>query len=340
MRTTFRTAFLSLLTTSAGLAACAVDTRSIERPVIGGAPTPAGQYPGIGALMLASQPPGMQVSCTGTLIAPDVVLTAAHCVDPLFIGNEVPGFTLDHTPHMGTPAVVAGSRTVAHPMFDLESDPGTGPGTWYDIALLVLATPITSVEPIALPGPAEAALLDAGDVVDLVGYGRTSNATFDYGVKFNAQAPIVATSAGELQISNPGDPQNCNGDSGGPALIELGGLQRVVGVVSRSALSSECTDGGIDTRVDHYLAWIEEQAPQVCTPPEPGCGVAPPDAAPPDAAPPAPGSDAGIGGGGDGDGDGGGCCSSGRTGAGGRLVLALGVGLVLAARRRRRRPRA
>ena len=38
MRTTFRTAFLSLLTTSAGLAACAVDTRSIERPVIGGAP--------------------------------------------------------------------------------------------------------------------------------------------------------------------------------------------------------------------------------------------------------------------------------------------------------------
>ncbi len=46
MRTTFRTAFLSLLTTSAGLAACAVDTRSIERPVIGGAPTPAGPVTG------------------------------------------------------------------------------------------------------------------------------------------------------------------------------------------------------------------------------------------------------------------------------------------------------
>ena len=44
----------------------------------------------------------------------------------------------------------------------------------------------------------------------------------------------------------------CHGDSGGPGLMTVGGVERLVGVSSRS----DCTAVGTDTRVDAFLDYL------------------------------------------------------------------------------------
>ncbi len=308
--------------------ACTLGTEEIESdelPVIGGELTPEGLYPATGALITGGQP-----TCTGTLISPTVVLTAAHCVDPLFIGDEVPGFTLENDANNATASqIVSGEDTRQHPDFSLQSDPGPGVGKWFDVGLLILSDPITSVDYAIMPSVEEATDgLASGMDVEIVGYGLTSTTGFDVGVKFHGLADLVEVGSHELFIAEPGQQQNCNGDSGGPAFVDIDGQQRLVGTVSRAPDSDPtCDHGGIDTRVDPYLEWIHSQVDLPC-----GTGLSDPCETDPDA-----GSDDGPDGGGPGaDGiEGGGCCSVAGDGPGGSALLGLLVlALVFLIRRR------
>jgi hypothetical protein len=267
----------------AALAAACVpveNTSSAREPIIGGTRTPEGEYPGVGALYIATGFGFGQATCTGTLIAPDVVLTAAHCVDPSFIADYIPSFTLAHNTTSGIPPLTTGARTIAHPNFSLNAFPPPGVGRWYDIALLILAQPVTTVEPVRLPRASEITQLVEGKELHIVGYGKTTDSTLSTGgVMYHALTDLVDVGDYELQIASPGSPQNCQGDSGGPALADLGNGLRVVGVVSRSATNQpDCNDGGTDTRVDAYFDWIEENAPQVCIPGDPVCDPDPVEA--------------------------------------------------------------
>ncbi len=292
-----------------GCASPELGTRADQ--VIGGAATPEGVYPGVGAL-LYDLGDGPEAGCTGTLIAPTVVLTAAHCVDPQLGGDALLAFTLAHDTVRAPPAMVAIERKVQHAQFSLDNQLEPGLGQWFDIGLVFLATPITEVAPVLLPRPDHAPDVVVDLDLAIVGYGRTSNASGAVGVKHDATTKLVSLNAWELQVAGGGgQPQNCHGDSGGPALAELDGA-RVVGVVSRSFdLSQTCLAGGTDTRVDAYLTWMfEEDLPGVPC----GSGLA-------------PGCE-----------DEGGCSASGRTPAA-PLALAVVALWALSARRRRRRPR-
>lgn len=239
------------------------------RPVINGVPTPAGQYPAVGALVVDFQP-----ACSGTLIAPNAVLTAAHCLDPLFIGDSIPGFTLVLDANLvGAADVTAGTMAIRHPDFDLLSEMEPTLGQWNDIGVLILGADVPNAELAILPDPTEAMELVPGIALDLVGYGLTSNDTFDFGVKHHGTAKLVQAVQHELFISEPGEQQNCNGDSGGPAFAALSGGTRIVGTVSRSPDTDPvCDHGGIDTRVDAYLDWIHSLVEVPCGGLEVPCG--------------------------------------------------------------------
>jgi V8-like Glu-specific endopeptidase len=285
--------------------------------VIGGSATIEGEFPGVGGLMYDFGN-GPMLGCTGTLIAPDAVLTAAHCVDPDLVGPAVPGFTLalDATGATGVPPFVAGRAAFAHEQFDINAPITDGLAQFFDVGVVLLAEPITTVAPVRMPRPDQAAAIIANLDLEIVGYGRIDPNTDQYGIMFDAQTKLVSLNATELQVgSGAPEPQNCNGDSGGPGLANLGDGRRVVGVVSRSFSGAECVNGGVDTRVDAYLTWIHGKVTSgiPC-----GSGLAEPCPVEPEE-----------------EEEEGGCCAAGGGGGPGTALLALLVGLAVFVRPRR-----
>jgi hypothetical protein len=300
------------------LAGCAdLDFRETSSEVIGGAPTPAGKFPGVGALMYDFGDGMPQAGCTGTLIAPDAVLTAAHCVDPALTGGAMPvGFTLALDTTSGTPAITPAKQTFKHDSFTADVMPMDGQlGQFFDVGIMLLAQPITEVAPVPMPRPEDAPELVANLDMQIAGYGVTSNDSFEGGVLFDAQTKLISLNDSELQVGmGLPQPQNCFGDSGGPGFATVGGTRRVIGIVSRSFSGGECTMGGIDTRVDFYLDFVHAKVPQ---------GI-PCDSGMSEACP--------VGGGGDDDDSG--CCSTSSRANPGSVLLAFALGLLLFRRRR------
>jgi hypothetical protein len=182
--------------------------------------------------------------CTGTLIAPDVVVTAAHCTaeqqpeDEEF-GFEFRGVTFDNVYDPGTSVVYPGTLHI-HPGWPgTSSVSGVGPD-FHDIGVVVLDEEVAGIQPASLPS---AGLLDQlakdGDLKDqrftVVGYGLTelthepgSGAPVfggDGATRMYSVSSFSALNQDFLRLSiNPstGDSGACYGDSGGPNLLCAG----------------------------------------------------------------------------------------------------------------------
>ena len=201
--------------------------------------------------------------CTGTLIAPDVVLTAGHCASfatRIFLGGDV----------RGAGKIVKVRQRVRHPQYRQG-------GKQNDLMVLLLASPITNIVPRAL---AAKALIDQANDGRVVGFGNTDPlGSTGYGVKRFVDVPIASplckgTVDGESDHSAygcdvglelvAGKPllakDSCTGDSGGPFYVEAAdGEWRLAGATSRATNSApnDCGDGGIYVRVDRYRSWID-----------------------------------------------------------------------------------
>ncbi len=302
---------LGLLALPACVAEPATDRDSAY--VIGGDRTVEGEFPGVGGLVYVfdGQP---EFNCTATLIAPDAVLTAAHCIHPDLFGELIPGFTLALDTTQPGFEFIPGRAKFPHEMFDINVPIDEGLGQFFDVGVVLLERPITSVAPARMPRPDQSADIVAGLDLEIVGYGRTSNQSFDVGVMYDATTSLISINPTELQVGmGAPQPQNCNGDSGGPGFADLGDGRRIIGIVSRSFSGGECDMGGVDTRVDAYLSWIHGKVTSGIP-----CGSGMAEAC--------EGEDPGE--------EDGGCCSAGGD-ARGSWLLAFVVGAMVLARRRR-----
>jgi len=244
---------------------CAQDPIGVRTSaIVGGGPT--SEYP---AVLLLQRPDG--AFCTGTLVAPDVVLTAAHC-----------GLTPDWTATVMSVDEPIASRDVVDVVFHRYYGHGDFM-TAHDLSLAKLSGDLP-VEPI----PFVTAAFDrppVGESVVGVGFGVDDGADLTGGgVKRVAVFPISYVSADYLESGGPGV-SVCYGDSGGPAFLDLDGVQTVVGVTSGTG--ETCRNVSRWTRVDMYAgefvvpfvdawsgpcAWDGTCVTEGCRTADPDCG--------------------------------------------------------------------
>lgn len=190
-------------------------------------------------------------SCTGTVIAPTIILTAAHCVSP-------PDYTPVQTLVFPTPTISGATRASALAIKESHVHPLYVPlgRNTYDVAVIVLAQP-TSLTPI----PYNHSMFDApvGTMARAVGYGRTVDGVESSGgTKYQAQVPISGSDPTTITAGTATTTQ-CHGDSGGPLFLDLGAGETIVGITWRTVNDDgTCSGGNINTRVDSVTSFIDQ----------------------------------------------------------------------------------
>jgi len=232
--------------------ACTVDrTATAVHEIIGGGRSDPSAFPATGMLVV-----GTHLQCTATLIAPDVALTAAHCLRQPEFGSL--GFTLDADASDGTDDVVPIALFHPHPDFDDGVDAFIDLAVRNDIGIFILEHPIEGVVPAQIDTPINETVIGAGSPLALCGYGWTFWLNGSAAQKRDAE--VVVDRAKDFEFSTTAiDPQPCTGDSGGPLFVDGPDGRRIVGIVSRAMGTSRmCDTGAIITRVAPYAAWIAE----------------------------------------------------------------------------------
>jgi trypsin len=241
--------------------------------IVGGTATPITELPWLTYIEANEGLSGF--ACSGSVIAPRVILTAAHCADSLEEGRLTPprdyGILVgiaDHA-HVGPAAALEVVETHVFPGFD----PGTLHG---DAALLVLADPVP-IAPLPLAGPGDAALYEGGAGIRLAGWGLTSGRarkpptalrsaslvvqpgsfcqrkTHDFYPEYSPSQQLCAVDIPDHKSGG------CFGDSGGPGIgTRPDGSPVELGIISTGGPECNPKLPNVLTRVDLVSSWAAE----------------------------------------------------------------------------------
>lgn len=227
--------------------------------VVGG--TPSRDVGGVRASTLRVETSRGEL-CSGAAIAPELVLTAAHCI---MGGGSVSVVSLDPRFRPRRHAVVA---VLPHPSFVPGTTPRTQPGA--DLALLRLAAPLPrDINPLTLGGG-----LWQGESVTMAGYGLGIENNKSTARQLRETRLVNAgnyTTANTVKVAvdeeNRGETPGagaCRGDSGGPVLRGAARSRDLVGIVSWSSgpLNSRvrriCGGFTAITPISDHRTWISE----------------------------------------------------------------------------------
>ncbi len=222
---------------------------------------------------------------TGSLIAPNVVLTAGH------ITNDAGGFpiafawvsfslTASWSPLDGGADWIEVESWETHPQYRMGGKKGITDWLANDVGILELSKDVSLTE---YPQLATEYLMDTLPMkqnVDLVGYGVQYKRTgghmppdmdwINFGYRYQAQAQLIASnsilSQGFMTLTaNPGQEKGgtCFGDSGSPILLTgTDGTEKILGVCSWGT-NGNCAGVSYEQRIDipEILNWIESFLP-------------------------------------------------------------------------------
>jgi secreted trypsin-like serine protease len=240
--------------------------------VIGGHNANISQYPSLAYIEGVQATAGY--ACTGTVVAPRVILTAGHCVEdiesssivePSRIGVATGVSNLTKIPQANISEVV---QVLAYPNFDPTKLQG-------DAGLLILAAPVAA-PPIAMATSADAALYEPGTELTIAGWGiddrntghapnqlqaaqvpveeaaRCKRGTKRFYPFFDPSRQVCALDIPSFKITT------CHGDSGGPAIAtRADGTPVEIGVTSLGDGSCNPSSPGVFTRVDQISTWVQ-----------------------------------------------------------------------------------
>lgn len=261
---------------SAGLAVAAMSLSTVSvaiapnsSAVVGGAPISVEQAPWQALVIVEPE----NKLCGGSLIDSGWIVTAAHCVSG-FAGNQL-------SVHMGISALAeraAGneveiSEVIVHPSWEPTNFRN-------DVALLRLAAPIAmsprtatiplpvGLDPATWPGPGTTAAISGwgasefggqpsnqlrrAEVQVLTGPGNPECGR--YGGNFDTATEICAGLPG-------GGVDSCQGDSGSPLVVEVGGTRLLAGLTSVGFECARADYPGLYTRVTTFVSWLQQYLP-------------------------------------------------------------------------------
>jgi secreted trypsin-like serine protease len=242
-----------------------VDRVDLLARIVGGLPTLQGDFPDC-ALIGRRSPTGSTAwFCTGVLVHPSVVLTAGHCQSP-FAGINVVGLNAIDIQDLGSAEIIDVRRARVSPQYRMVAG--------NDITVLILRQPST-VTPVPIAQTPEVAaatqvtLVGFGnsDVKSTKGFGRQRQVTVDItnvrgapGDDLDEAEQVLGFESDREFTAGGGGFDSCNGDSGGPAFIDVGGIRKLAGLTSRGAQGAlqPCGEGGIYTRVDTQRPFINQ----------------------------------------------------------------------------------
>jgi secreted trypsin-like serine protease len=250
----------------AATCACLAFTAAPSNAIVGGKDAPAGAYPSIAEITF-----GKSFLCTGTLIAPNWVLSAGHC------SSVTAGTTgsLVNWPAALVDLRVGGTRSGGGELVPVKRIVGQPDylGSGYDISLLELSRNASGAPTHVANNDA---LWTAGTLEAIVGWGTTSEGGDTPDRLQEAQVPITtdAYCGGAYDDFDArtmvcaGFPQGgvdtCQGDSGGPMFgRDAAGALKVVGSTSFGEGCARPGKPGVYARVadDVLREWIRSVAP-------------------------------------------------------------------------------
>uniref|UniRef100_A0A4W5LNE7 Transmembrane serine protease 2 n=1 Tax=Hucho hucho TaxID=62062 RepID=A0A4W5LNE7_9TELE len=242
---------------------CGVRVAPTRSRIVGGDKAVSGAWP-----WQVSLHSNYQHQCGGSIISPEWIITAAHCVETLSQPSQWTVYAGYLTlTQMANATGNSVGRVISHEKYDKQTKDN-------DIALMKLNTPLTmsdKVRPVCLPNfrvnltpQREAWISGWGSIrsggfvseylrqAQITMYSRhTCNAQLVYNGHLTASMICAGTLAGGVD--------SCQGDSGGPMVAKEGSLWWLVGDTSWGIGCALKNKPGIYGNVSHFLPWIYEQ---------------------------------------------------------------------------------
>lgn len=247
-----------------GCAASPAPLGSVAQPIING--TDDSGDPNVMLFIAEDRQSGHAGACTASVVSPHVLLTAAHCIDPRELADDmgVAPTSLDYYTYPGNMfSLVNFDQSLLIPAKEAHFDPQFNPDpsvfskVGHDVGVVIL-TDATTAAPIPLNHTALDSSLQ-GESLRIVGYGVTSGSDTTgatAGTKRQVDMPVQSVS--DLFINfDDGVHGICEGDSGGPALQTIYGVETIVGITAFGRSGCPVNQPQSDTRVDLYTTFID-----------------------------------------------------------------------------------
>jgi secreted trypsin-like serine protease len=216
----------------------------VSPKIVGGTAVPNGKYPFMAHIRIENLSNGRVFYCGGSLIDPDSVLTAAHCVHPSDAGKEIRvtltvGRTDLSQQNQGQERFATYYET--HLLYDKQTFA-------YDAAVLTLESAVTGIQPIALATANQNHLETPERILTVAGWGATGNAPSSSRMR-EVSIPIVSDAEARrayapgyfpslmVAAGKRGTGHHCLGDSGGPLFAS--GSRTQVGIASSGRVKNQ-----------------------------------------------------------------------------------------------------
>ncbi len=248
---------------------------SVQIPLANAEECSVDEFPS--SVMLAMrEPPEQEDSffggfCSGVIIAPDVVLTAAHCIE------AIESWSTDETPltlHITQTDHVSGPEDIVGTAIDTKIHPDYDPISGHDDIGLIFLDSALSIDNVVLPAwGSESTLMSPGIQTHLASFGYTSyEETGGLDTK-RCGSSIITAIHDDFFVEGLSGPEgvyaaSCAGDSGGAVYYVHGEgksrQERLIGM-HFYGLTNECGGGDYGLQVSGFEDWIDGSMTEKCS---------------------------------------------------------------------------